>query len=158
MAMNISVSYRKEKEMNSRNEKGVVGADVVVGILIFLIGSVSALFLYSNMYTIITQLKINEEIIGCITDIFEKVDDELYEDIDEQGMQEIITAANVPEEFDIQFTITNYKDTVDSKRADAGTTGEEVEDLVKRVTLNVKYSIDKIDRNYTISRIKVKEL
>lgn len=136
--------------MKLRNEKGVVGADVVVGILIFIVGSVSALFLYSNMYSVITQIKVNEEIIGCITDIFEKVDDELYDNINEQGMQTIIASANVPEGFEIEYTITNYKDTVEAKRAQAGTTGEEVEDLVKRVTLNVKYSVEKVNRNYTI--------
>lgn len=144
--------------MKLRNEKGVVGADVVIGILIFVVGSVSALFLYSNMYSVITQIKVNEEIIGCITDIFEKVDDELYDNINEQGMQTIIASANVPDGFEIEYTITNYKDTVEAKRAQSGTTGEEVEDLVKRVTLNVKYSVEKVNRNYTIGRIKVREL
>ncbi len=144
--------------MKLQNEKGVVGADVVVGIIIFIIGTVSALMLYTNMYSVVKKIKINEELIGCITDIFERVDNELYEDINDEEMQEIIKASNIPEAFIIECTITNYKDTVEDKRAQAGTTGEEVEDLVKRVTLNVKYSIDNIDRDYTISRIKVREL
>ncbi len=144
--------------MKLQDEKGVIGADAVVGIIVFVIGSVSALFLYSNMYSIMTQIRVNEEMIGCITDIFEKVDDELYDNINVEGMQAIITSANVPKGFKIECTITNYKATVDAKRAQTGTTGEEVEDLVKRVTLNVKYSLHKISRNYTIGRIKVREL
>ena len=144
--------------MKTLNEKGVVGADVVVGILVFIIGSVSALFLYSNMYSVVTKIGINEKIIGCITDIFEKVDDELYDNINDEKMQQIIASANIPEAFKIEYSITNYKDTVEAKRAQSGTTGEDIEDLVKRVTINVKYSIDKADRNFTIGRIKVREV
>ena len=148
--------------MNLRNEKGVVGADAVVGIIVFLIGSVMILFLYANMHSIITQIKVNEEIIGCITDIFEKVDDELYDNIDDEKMQEIITTANVPELFEIKYTITSYTDVITEKRAEAEigtvTSNEEIEDLVKRVTLNVKYSVNKVPRDFTIGRIKVREL
>lgn len=144
--------------MKKPNEKGVVGADVVIGILIFVIGSVSALFIYSNMYSVIAKIKINEELIGCITDIFEKVDNELYDNINEEELQKIIASSNISDAFQIEYSITNYKDTVEAKRAQAGTTGEEVEDLVKRVTLNIKYSIQNQDRNFTIGRIKVREL
>lgn len=140
--------------MKLQNEKGVVGADVVVGIIIFLIGSLSALMLYTNMYSVVKKIKINEELIGYITDIFEKVDDELYDNINEERMEEIIASSNIPEAFELEYSITNYKDTVEAK----GGSSAEVEDLVKRITLNVKYSIDHIDRNYTIGRIKVREL
>lgn len=140
--------------MKLQNEKGVVGADVVVGIIIFLIGSLSALMLYTNMYSVVKKIKINEELIGYITDIFEKVDDELYDNINEERMEEIIASSNIPEAFELEYSITNYKDTVEAK----GGSSAGVEDLVKRITLNVKYSIDHIDRNYTIGRIKVREL
>lgn len=146
--------------MNFKNEKGITGIDTITGLIIFMLGSVAVLFIYLNMSKIITRIGVNEQVIAYVTQILEEVDKVNYDYLDETKMEVIIDNANVPDIFEVSYSITKYVDEVAKIRQETGTTGEKVEDLVKRVTINIKYnmkSID-IDRDYTISRIKVREI
>lgn len=144
--------------MNFKNERGITGIDTVTGIIIFVLGSAAILFIYLNMYKLITIMQINEEVIGYATEILEKVDREDYDNINDDKMSEIINTLNISDTIQINYTITKYVDEVTESRQQTGIQGEEVTDLVKRVTLNFKYSLVEIDRNFTISRVKVREL
>lgn len=137
--------------MKLKGEKGVTGIDVTIGLILFLIGTTAVLNMYLQIYKNSTMLKINETILGYVTEIFEEIDLENYDDITNQRVEEIINAANIPSQYTITKTITKYKDLVENK------TDEKVNDYVKKITLNIKYSIDNVQRDFDISKVKVRE-
>ena len=137
--------------MKLKGEKGVTGIDVTIGLILFLIGTTAVLNMYLQIYKNSTMLKINETILGYVTEIFEEIDLENYDDITNQRVEEIINAANIPSQYTITKTITKYKDLVENK------TDEKVNDYVKKITLNIQYSIDNVQRDFDISKVKVRE-
>lgn len=137
--------------MKLKSEKGVTGIDVSVGLILFLIGTAAVLNMYVQIYKNSTMLKINETILGYVTEIFEEIDLENYDDITNQRVEEIISAAKIPSQYTVTKTITRYKDLVEA------VTDNTVNDYVKKITLKVQYSIDDVQRDYTISKVKVRE-
>ena len=144
--------------MNFKNERGITGIDTVTAIIIFALGSVAILFIYLNIYKIVSLIEANEIIIGYATEIMEEIDKEDYDNVNEHKMNQIIAGLKLSDMFQVDYTITKYQDEVANRRTETGTQGEEVSDLVKRVTVTFKYSLLESNRNYTISRVKVREL
>ena len=137
--------------MNLKSEKGLSGVDMTVGIIIFLIGTAVIFNMYVILFSMSSKIKVNQVIVGYITEICEEIDFESYDEITEARVQDIIEAANIPTQYQVSASIRKYQD--EAREA----TGVDVEDLVKRVNINVRYSIDGQNRDYTVGKIKVKE-
>lgn len=137
--------------MKLKNERGVTGIDIVTGLILFLIGTAAVLNLYLQIYKNSITLKINETILGYVTEIFEEIDLENYDDITDERVDNIILAANIPEQYTITKTIAKYKDIVQAAN------GLNINDYVKRISLRIQYSIDDTNRDFTISKVKIRE-
>lgn len=133
--------------MKIRSEKGITNIDYVVAIIIFMIGSVAVLGLYYNMYKTMSKIKIDETIIGYITEICEDIDLENYRDVDtEEEINEIIRSANIPEQYLVEcIGIEKQNDT------------NEALDVVQKINIKVSYSYGDSNREYVIKKVKVKE-
>ena len=133
--------------MKIRSEKGITNIDYVVAIIIFMIGSVAVLGLYYNMYKTMSKIKIDETIIGYITEICEDIDLENYGDVDtEEEINQIIRSANIPEQYLVEcIGIEKQNDT------------NEALDVVQKINIKVSYSYGDSNREYVIKKVKVKE-
>lgn len=133
--------------MKIRSEKGITNIDYVVAIIIFMIGSVAVLGLYYNMYKTMSKIKIDETIIGYITEICEDIDLENYRDVDtEEEINQIIRSANIPEQYLVEcIGIEKQNDT------------NEALDVVQKINIKVSYSYGDSNREYVIKKVKVKE-
>ena len=140
--------------MNLRSEKGLSGVDMTVGIIIFMIGSVVIFNMYASIFSLSSKLKVNESIVGYITEICEQIDYENYEDVDEARVRQIIEGANIPDGYSVSVKMKTYKQFLIEQ---IGTDGG-IEDLVKTFTFTISYSINGQNRNFTVDKTKVKEL
>ena len=105
--------------MKIKSERGVTGLDVASGLIIFVISSAVVLSLYYQIYIISTQIKVHQAAIGCITEIFEKIDLENYDNITNTRIEEMIEESGMNEYFNkdkndsyVQYSLTNYSEQI----------------------------------------------
>lgn len=138
--------------MKVKNERGITTADFVMGMVIFIIGATAILQLYLQIYKFTARVKINDTILGYVTEICEQIDLVNYDDITVENVQKMITNAKIPSNFTVNcLGVEKYSD--DFKDANE----KEIPDIVEKVYLNVSYKFDNKDRNYEITKLKVKE-
>jgi len=142
-----------------KSERGEVALnDYMIAIAIFMIGAVTVSYLYINIYKLSAKVKIDEAVIGYITEICEQIDLISYENVStvEQVNDEIInnTLKNTPIKDLVKIECTEVE-----KFDEANTT--EYKNYVERIHLKIiiKYeSLNKNTREYYINKIKVKEI
>lgn len=141
-----------EKKLKSEN--GVTGIDLVTGLIIFVISSVVVMNLYYQIYINAVSTKVHEVIVGCVTEIFEKIDLENYENVNAQKLETFITESRLKEYFNaekngssVEYTITNYKDDV-----------TDAKDLVKQINITVEYEVGGNRVKFPMNKLKIKEL
>lgn len=135
--------------MKIRSEKGVIGTDYVLAIIIFVIGSVAVMGLYLSIYMNMAKIKIDETIIGYITEVCEQIDLLNYEEVDTQSeINDMISQMDIP----LQYSVV-----CDSIEKFDNTENSENIDIVQRINIRINYTVDNIERNYLISKLKVKE-
>lgn len=135
--------------MKIKNEKGITNIDYVIAIIVFISGAIAALGLYLSVYTNMAKIKVNETIIGYITEICEAIDLESYENVNTQAkINTLIGSVNIPSQYNVQcIGIEKYKDSI---------AGDE-NDIIEKVNIKVNYEIAGNEREYLISKVKVKE-
>ena len=141
-----------------KSERGEVALnDYMIAIVIFMIGAVTVSYLYINIYKLSAKVKIDEAVIGYITEICEQIDLTPYEDVSEvKDVNKIInnTLKNTPIKDLIKIECTEVE-----KFDEANKT--EYKNYVERIHLKIKYkyeSLNKNTREYYINKIKVKEI
>ena len=142
-----------------KSERGEVALnDYMIAIVIFMIGAVTVSYLYINIYKLSAKVKIDEAVIGYITEICEQIDLISYENVStvEQVNDEIInnTLKNTPIKDLVKIECTEVE-----KFDEANTT--EYKNYVERIHLKIKIkyeSLNKNTREYYINKIKVKEI
>lgn len=128
-------------------EKGVLQIDFISAFIIFMVSSVVILSMYYNTYALMTRIKVNEALIGYITEVCEEIDLENYDDITQERVNKIITACGIPAEYNFKLSsITKYSDTASGSL-----------DLVKKLNFTSTYTVAGKKQTYTISKVKVKE-
>ena len=97
--------------------------------------------------------KIHEVTIGCVTEIFEQIDLENYDDITDTKVQSLIEQSKINQYFDesrnhstITYTIEKYSDEIES-----------AEDIVKKIKITVTYSVNGQEREFKMNKIKIRE-
>ena len=135
--------------MNAVKEKGIANIDYVVAIIVFILGSIAALGLYYSVYLSMAKIKVNETIIGYVTEICEIIDLESYESVNNQTkINTIINNCNIPEQYSVVCTsVEKFNNAIE---------GDE-HDIIEKVNLRVNYELAGTQREYLISKVKVKE-
>ena len=129
-----------------KKENGITGIDVTISIVIFIMGAAIIFNLYQKLYEVSVEYKANEVIIGYLTEICEEIDYEDYDNITKDRVNTIIKLADIPSQYNITYTIKNYKDE-----------NTKAEDDVKKVIMKVEYKIGTQNRNFIFSKTKVRE-
>ena len=143
--MKIRKSERGEAALN----------DYMIAIVIFMIGAVTVSYLYINIYKLSAKVKIDEAVIGYITEICEQIDLTSYENVSKvEQVNEIInnTLKNTPVKDLVTIECTEVE-----KFNEINNTN--YSDYVERIHLRIRYeSLNKNIRDYYINKIKVKEI
>ena len=143
--MKIRKSERGEAALN----------DYMIAIVIFMIGAVTVSYLYINIYKLSAKVKIDEAVIGYVTEICEQIDLTPYENVSKvEQVNEIInnTLKNTPVKDLVTIECTEVE-----KFNEINNTN--YSDCVERIHLRIRYeSLNKNIRDYYINKIKVKEI
>ena len=143
--MKIRKSERGEAALN----------DYMIAIVIFMIGAVTVSYLYINIYKLSAKVKIDEAVIGYITEICEQIDLTPYENVSKvEQVNEIVnnTLKNTPIKDLVTIECTEVE-----KFNEINNTN--YIDYVERIHLRIRYeSLNKNIRDYYINKIKVKEI
>lgn len=75
--------------MKIKSEKGVTGIDVAGGIIIFAFASTAILSMYFNLYINAVSIRVHQAVVGYVTEVFERIDLENYDDITEESVYRI---------------------------------------------------------------------
>lgn len=135
--------------MRAKSEKGIAGIDYVTATVIFVIGSIAVMGLYLSNYKNMAKIKIDEMIIGRITEICETIDILNYENVDTiQEVNYVISNADIPSQYSVVCESIEKLDNINTM---------DDKDIVEKVNLRIEYNVAGVDRNYLISKIKVKE-
>lgn len=129
-----------------KNEKGVLEIDFATGMILFMISSAAIITMYANIYTLMVKLKVNQVMIGYITEICEEIDAENYTDLTQNRVNKIISACNIPSQYSVTSSITKY--TSINKSAN---------DVVEKININVSYKVGNQNMKYTVYKVKIKE-
>lgn len=129
-----------------KNEKGVLEIDFATGMILFMISSAAIITMYANIYTLMVKLKVNQVMIGYITEICEEIDAENYTDLTQDRVNKIISTCNIPSQYSVTSSITKY--TSINKSAN---------DVVEKININVSYKVGNQNMKYTVYKVKIKE-
>ena len=139
--------------MKIKSEAGATGMDMAAGIMIFILSAAVVASMYYQIYVTTIQIKVHQYALGCITDIFEKIDLESYENVSEDKVKELIKQSGLETYFNdekndsrVYSYLENYKD---ESKVD--------QDLVKKITITVVYTVGENQMTLPMSKIKVKE-
>jgi hypothetical protein len=137
-----------------KSEKGEVALnDYMIAIVLFMLGATMVSYMYLQIYKLSAKVKIDEAIIGYVTEICEQIDMENYENVS--------TVEQVNNVINKTLENTPIKDLVEIKCTEVEKFSEKynVNDYVERIHLTIKYtSLNQNARNYTINKLKVKEI
>jgi len=137
-----------------KSEKGEVALnDYMIAIVLFMLGATMVSYMYLQIYKLSAKVKIDEAIIGYVTEICEQIDMENYENVS--------TVEQVNNVINKTLKNTPIKDLVEIKCTEVEKFSEKynVNDYVERIHLTIKYtSLNQNARNYTINKLKVKEI
>ena len=139
-----------------KSERGEVALnDYMIAIVIFMIGAVTVSYLYINIYKLSAKVKIDEAVIGYVTEICEQIDLTPYENVSKvEQVNEIInnTLKNTPVKDLVTIECTEVE-----KFNEINNTN--YSDYVERIHLRIRYeSLNKNIRDYYINKIKVKKI
>ena len=129
-----------------KNNKAISIADVAIGLIVLMMFTG---ILTSSVYEIYKHnalTKIDAIVTNYMVKVAEEIDLLPYDQINENLSQTINEKCNIPEEFNINFTIQDYK------------LEESQEDIIKYVTINIEYKALEKDENYSVKKIKIKEI
>lgn len=139
-----------------KSERGEVALnDYMIAIVIFMIGAVTVSYLYINIYKLSAKVKIDEAVIGYVTEICEQIDLTPYENVSKvEQVNEIInnTLKNTPVKDLVTIECTEVEKFNEINNSNFS-------DYVERIHLRIRYeSLNKNIRDYYINKIKVKEI
>ena len=92
------------------------------------------------------KLKVNQVMIGYITEICEEIDAENYTDLTQERVNKIISACNIPRQYSVTSSITKYT-----------SINKSAKDVVEKININVSYKVGNQNMKYTVYKVKIKE-
>lgn len=148
------------------SEKGITGIDLTISLIIITLFISIITALSANVTTSLTSKKRLEIATNCMTDIMEMIDSIEYSKIaisenqDENKIMDIASGSFFDGTFESEIKEILQKDeykilSVDIEKENCKPDGEE-EDLLKKITVYVKYKVNNKEEVIKVTRLKPK--
>lgn len=130
-----------------KSNKAMTMTDVVIGMLIIIIftGILTSSFYQIYKYNI--SIKMNALALEYSIKILEDIDKMPYEEVNNQLNDSLKENYKIREGYNAYIEIKNYNEEDKTK-----------EDIIKIVTLTIKYKEIEKEQEYTVKKLKIKEL
>lgn len=153
------------------NENGFVGADIVVGLAILMMFIALITTIYVNTNHNAMSIQRTARATEIITNVFEKMDSVYYDEIplckdvtlktednvlkatlpnndNINDLESILAGINIPRGYEVNLQVIKYNPESDS---------ETQIDLVKKITITIKYNVSKKQEEILMNKIKSRE-
>ena len=130
-----------------KEDKGITIADAVIAMLILslFVGTIGTLYYQIASYT--AEIRANAMAVHYAVKIAENTDRMLYEDVNETLNNSINADYSLPAGFSANIEVKNYNENDSSKQ-----------DIIKILTITINYQFLGQNKNYTIQKLKIKEV
>lgn len=125
-----------------KSNKGVTGIDIVVAVIIIVVFTGIVSTLMYNSYLIGLEILKSANASAYATIILEKVDEKAFEDVTDNFVDTLIS--NNELELDSSYTVEFVK--------------QDVNEIIKKVDLNINYTVGNSNKTLSISKLKIKEI
>ncbi len=141
----------KQKTKKLYNNHGFTGTDLVIAIMLFAMFAGLITQLMTGIYKLSVDMVKSANASAYATIILEKVDEKPFEEITNDFATALIESGEVSmsEDYTITMDVSNIENT-DSE--------EIYSDVIKLVTLKVSYEANNTTQEYSISKLKIKEI
>lgn len=145
--MSDTMSEDKTLKNLIRSNKGFTMQDLAIATLIITIfvGLISTL-MYS-VYKTNVKTNLTSQMATYAVQILEDIDKIPYEDVKPELADEYKSDFSIPESFNISIEVSNYGEGVNN-----------VQDVIKIVKLNISYTILNETEEFSIQKLKIKEM
>ena len=131
-----------------RSEKGFTTADIIVSLMVIVIFVGIIASGYYNYYLASTGVSRGSAALSYTIDVIETVEEMNYADVTEQSVnekiQQLYSSNSIPDGYEITAIVQKYNET-------SGNT--EKRDLIKTLTVTVRYEVGKKTEQIQISRL-----
>lgn len=131
----------------AKSNKGVTMTDVVIGMLILIIFTGILTSSFYKIYSYNLLIRMNAIAVDYTIKILEDIDKMKYEDVTEDLNNTLIADYNIMDNYDVSVKIENYNKDDETKK-----------DIIKIVTVDVKYDLKGDQKTYSVSKLKIKEM
>lgn len=140
-----------------KKEKGLAGLDLTIAVAAIIIFSTLIVFLMGNNVTENIKLKKDTLAMIYITEIFENVGIEDYSNLESGNYEDItnnsyddsienLIPLDIGDRYNVNLTITNKFENIDNN-----------EDIIKKIIVTLKYSVNDKEYICSMERMKIKE-
>lgn len=128
------------------NNKGITGIDVTIAIIIIIVFTGVIANLMFSIYKTAIEIQKGANADAYATIILEKVDEKPYDEIDENFIQTLKNNGEIEisEDYITELSIEPYTDYQF--------------ELIKKVNLTIKYSVNNEEKTLNIAKLKIKEM
>lgn len=131
-----------------KSNKGFTGTDIVISLIVLVMFTGVLVTTFYNYYLSISAKNRNAIATNCIIDVIENIQMVPYENIDEQKVNEIIQALYNNNTIQDQYTVTAKLEKYNEMPGN-----EQKYDVIKKITVNVKYNVGNNERQIEISNL-----
>lgn len=131
-------------KLKLKSDKGFTMQDVIVAciILTIFVGTIAALM--TSVYKTNIKTRLTSQMATYAVEILEDIDKISYADAQERTGSYYKSKFQIPAGFDVNLELTDY--------------GENTEDVIKIVNLKIAYTLQGDTTEYTVQRLKIKEI
>ena len=131
--------------MKIKKANGFVGIDMAVTLVAIM--AFSGLIISLMYYNYLSNVKLKKNALSTIylTEVFENVGIANYEDVTQENVNNLIPSTLAKENYEIDIKVDNNLNLSQSNN------------IVKKITAVISYTINNKEYQYTMERLKVKE-
>lgn len=142
---------RKEKRMkqkiNIKSDKGFTMEDLTIALLIItlFVGIISTMMY--KVYKVNLKADLTSQMVMYAVEILEDIDKIAYEEVKPELADIYNSKFSIPQGYTIDIQVSNYGEGISN-----------VKDLIKIVKLNISYTFSGEKEEFTVTRLKIKEI
>ena len=138
---------RMKQKINIKSEKGFTMEDLTIALLIItlFVGVISTMMY--KVYKVNLKTDLTSQMVIYAVQILEDIDKIAYEEVKPELADIYNSKFSIPQGYTIDIQVSNYGEGISN-----------VKDLIKIVKLNISYTFSGEKEEFTVTRLKIKEI
>lgn len=131
-----------------KSNKGVMGTDIVVSLVVLTLFAGVIASLFADVFFQNVSIRMNALATNYAIKILEDTDKMSYIDVTQEQMNKNLTNKyGISSNYNVTVKVENYSDMVSNKK-----------DVIKIITVTVKYTLKDQPYTYTVKKLKIREM